>query len=999
MTEQWYWIQCGQKRGPIDTAGLKKLAGSGQLQPTDLIRSEGLSNWIPALNAKDIFPGETSFASDLPASKPDSPEPSILSEAGAAPFSPATTRSEEQPSETRSSGHETPSVPHPPRHTTEAIGATTWKCPTCAEEIQKDAQKCRFCGMVLTKAAKMGYPTFYKSAAENGLSCSSLLFDYADFLYPNDGWLDCCLSATNILGSFIDNPDDEHKTKLLERAGGIVKAMRERLKDIPAESQEALILRPISKYLWMIRDFARPGSGPLNDPESLQRYLSSFTELRKTLATIEPEDRRDLEQNIDFAIEACQDQLGKLGAAGTACNEPSLTVPPPVAETSALLPLPPPTPSEICCNDCKYRVPRNVCGKRESQFCGKTVDPKHSCPFFQVNTAQGYFTAALAGVVNEDQTPETTISLLEAAIKGGLPEDDEIFARRFLAPYYLDLAFKHMPGASVAGDPLFLEAPKHLEYAVKIDTEQGYGVFSDPLNRAILPRFDACYGMQSNVLKKTQGPDASIAYLEEKLAVFEGMPGDPMVTILLGLGVLCYERGDAQKARAYFQRVVDAKPIAQDKDDEEYYEKAKGKARKNLALLEEEKLGQKVTTFNEPFSPSTANLDEKITRSGGGPITHKGRALFDECVHTIKIFKAEMAATSSQERGILMKIIVNILFLIPYIVLLSGDARGELSGGTLLMLLLILFWGFIGFRWVLNSFTSVTGLVLFADLKSWGWIFFIGSFICSTCGGIIIPVLIVFQAIQLYRLRGINNPLGKLAVAIPILTVSALILSAVVHSANRGRPVANNREQQPTKTLVPGSSPIVPVPVVSVGTGVRPPSPPSKKAPRIREASSSDHKPIANIRAEAENGDAKSQYELGNAYFYGKLGMAKDYVEAVQWFRKSAEQNFAKAQMTLGVCYGVGYGVTKDDAQAMQWYRKAADQNFAAAQSTLSSRYERGEGVERDVVEAYKWILLAAGNGSSNAKRNLKAREDSLTPEQIAEGKHRADDWRKQHNF
>jgi len=171
------------------------------------------------------------------------------------------------------------------------------------------------------------------------------------------------------------------------------------------------------------------------------------------------------------------------------------------------------------------------------------------------------------------------------------------------------------------------------------------------------------------------------------------------------------------------------------------------------------------------------------------------------------------------------------------------------------------------------------------------------------------------------------------------------------------------------------------------------------KATHTGNISSAVHVTIANIRAEAESGVAKSQYELGNAYFYGKLGMAKDYVEAVQWFRKSAEQNFVKAQMTLGVCYGVGYGVTKDDAQAMQWYRKAADQNFAAAQSTLSSRYERGEGVERDVVEAYKWILLAAGHGSSNAKRHLNTLEGSMTSEQIAEGKRRTNDWRKQHNF
>ena len=31
--------------------------------------------------------------------------------------------------------------------------------------------------------------------------------------------------------------------------------------------------------------------------------------------------------------------------------------------------------------------------------------------------------------------------------------------------------------------------------------------------------------------------------------------------------------------------------------------------------------------------------------------------------------------------------------------------------------------------------------------------------------------------------------------------------------------------------------------------------------------------------------------------------MAKDYVEAVKWYRKAAEQNIAEAQFSLGICF------------------------------------------------------------------------------------------------
>ena len=54
-----------------------------------------------------------------------------------------------------------------------------------------------------------------------------------------------------------------------------------------------------------------------------------------------------------------------------------------------------------------------------------------------------------------------------------------------------------------------------------------------------------------------------------------------------------------------------------------------------------------------------------------------------------------------------------------------------------------------------------------------------------------------------------------------------------------------------------------------------------------------DRKVLAEIRAGADKGDAKAQYELGRAFFSGTLGVAKDEAEAVKWFRKAAEQNVA----------------------------------------------------------------------------------------------------------
>ena len=155
-----------------------------------------------------------------------------------------------------------------------------------------------------------------------------------------------------------------------------------------------------------------------------------------------------------------------------------------------------------------------------------------------------------------------------------------------------------------------------------------------------------------------------------------------------------------------------------------------------------------------------------------------------------------------------------------------------------------------------------------------------------------------------------------------------------------------------------------------------------------------DQKPIEEVKAKAEAGDAESQVELGRRYLNGE-GVAKREMEAVKWYRKAAEQNFAVAQYNLGLCYEHGEGVTADRVEATKWYRKAAEQNDVDAQYNLGMCYERADAGTEDWAEVYKWLSLAARQGHEGAKKFMIVLESKLmTPEQIAQGQKRAREFK-----
>ena len=131
--------------------------------------------------------------------------------------------------------------------------------------------------------------------------------------------------------------------------------------------------------------------------------------------------------------------------------------------------------------------------------------------------------------------------------------------------------------------------------------------------------------------------------------------------------------------------------------------------------------------------------------------------------------------------------------------------------------------------------------------------------------------------------------------------------------------------------------------------------------------------PILMYRRAAEMGDLEAMRSLGFYYEYGKGGLTKDEVEAVEWYRKAAEKGNTTAMNNLGLCYQFGHGgLTKDTSKAVEWYRKAAEKGNTTAMYNLGHCYEYGEeGLTKDEVKAVEWYRKAAEKGDTTAMYKL----------------------------
>ena len=131
---------------------------------------------------------------------------------------------------------------------------------------------------------------------------------------------------------------------------------------------------------------------------------------------------------------------------------------------------------------------------------------------------------------------------------------------------------------------------------------------------------------------------------------------------------------------------------------------------------------------------------------------------------------------------------------------------------------------------------------------------------------------------------------------------------------------------------------------------------------------------------ETDRNDPVFLHSIGLHFYHEamKKGDKKDKTveeykkKSFEYYRRSAEMGFAKAENKVGLCYRDGNGAAADPAEAFKWFTKAAEHGDDMGQYNLGECFEFGRGTEKNMDMAVWWYKMAAAQGNSRSIYRLQ---------------------------
>ena len=119
---------------------------------------------------------------------------------------------------------------------------------------------------------------------------------------------------------------------------------------------------------------------------------------------------------------------------------------------------------------------------------------------------------------------------------------------------------------------------------------------------------------------------------------------------------------------------------------------------------------------------------------------------------------------------------------------------------------------------------------------------------------------------------------------------------------------------------------------------------------------------LQTLRRLGEGGNAYVMFRLGRLYANG-IGVARDDIEAVRWYRMGASAGNLNATTALAMALIEGRGATKDEREGLRLLRAAAEKDNHEALHWLGVILGQGKLLSKDTTEAIRLLTRAAEAG------------------------------------
>jgi len=131
---------------------------------------------------------------------------------------------------------------------------------------------------------------------------------------------------------------------------------------------------------------------------------------------------------------------------------------------------------------------------------------------------------------------------------------------------------------------------------------------------------------------------------------------------------------------------------------------------------------------------------------------------------------------------------------------------------------------------------------------------------------------------------------------------------------------------------------------------------------------------VDNWRPLAEKGDPDAQFNLGQAYRWGR-GVTANLSAAQTWYERAAGSGQMDAQVILGLMLFQN----GDHAAGLRWLKAASEKGEPRAMLVYGTALYNGDSVPQDAVLGYAYVSRAAAQGLQAAKDTL-AQLDKILP-------------------